>query len=207
MNKIKCFALLLLLLPSCNLVPSNCKVYASDILRHNHKKVYIAYHDKDVILGISDYGRDKTKRGAYYFFPSGALQYYRFFETDSAYDYEEEYDQTGKLVKMTDQPMVDVRIREVNKDSAIFECYLFALHKRYGDFKVSTSYGLSFDKALSDDTIYSNMKITSIAISTKNQPRFKVFFSCDYVNECTAQKMSMKDTLSLIKNPRLNMVD
>jgi len=207
MNKIKCFALLLLLLPSCNQMPSNCKVYAIDILRLNPKKVYIANRNKNVILGISDYGRDKTKAGAYYFFPNGVLQYYRFFETDSAYDYEEEYDQAGKLVKMTDQPLVDVRVREVNRDSAIFECYLFALHKSYGNFKVSTNYDLSFDKALNDDTTYSNMKVTSIGISTKGQIRFKVFIFCDYVNECTGQKMRIKDTLSLIKNPRLNRED
>jgi hypothetical protein len=167
--------------------------------------VYIAYHEKDVILGISDYGKGKSKRGAYYFFPNGTLQFYRFFETDSAYDYEEEYDKTGQLVKMTDNPLVDVSIREVNKDSAIFECYLFALHKNYGNFKMSTSYNLSFDQVLNDDTTYSNMKATSIGISTKNRIRFKVFFSCDYVNECTAQKVKIKDTLSLIKNPRLNI--
>lgn len=196
--------LFLLILFSCNLRRSNCRIYAADILRSNPKKVYITYHKKDTILGISDYGRDKTKAGAYYFYPDGELESYKFFETDSAYDYDEEYDQTGQLVKTTGRPLVDVRIREVNIDSAIIGYYLFSLHKRYRNAKVLISTGQVFNPDLRDDTSYSNMKSFSISLNTRDLSRFGIVFSCDYENTCTLQKYSIQDTLRLIKNPRLN---
>jgi hypothetical protein len=196
--------LVLLLLFSCNREAPNCRIYATDILKGNPKKVYVAYRKKDTILGISDYGRDKTKAGAYYFFPNGELESYKFFETDSAYDYEEKYDSMGQLVKTIGRPLVDVRVREVNIDSAIVGYYLFSLHKRYRNVKVLISTGQVFFPALKDDTSYSNMKSFSINLSTRNLTRFGIAFSCDYENTCTLQKYSIQDTLRLIKNPRLN---
>ena len=86
MKKIRC--LFLLLLFSCKRGAPNCRIYVADILKDNPRKVYVAYRKKDTILGISDYGRDKTKRGAYYFSAGGELESYKFFETDSAYDYD-----------------------------------------------------------------------------------------------------------------------
>ena len=196
--------LVLLLLFSCKRGALNCRIYAADILRDSPKKVYIAYRDKGTILGISDYGRDKTKRGAYYFSPDGKLQYYRFFETDSAYDYEEKYDSMGQLVKIIGRPLVDVRVREVNIDSAIVGYYLFSLHKRYRNVKVLISTGQVFNPDPKDDTSYSNMKSFSISLNTRDLSRFGIAFSCDYENTCTLQKYSIRDTLRLIKNPRLN---
>ena len=160
--------------------------------------------DKDRILGIEDYVRDKTKAGAYYFFPDGKLQFYKFFETDSAYDYMEEYNERGQLVRVLDNPLVDVSIREVNADSAIIGYYLFSLNKNYRNATVTISNGLVFTPDLKDDTSYSNMKSFSISLSTKNLSRFRIIFSCNYENTCTFQKHSIEDTLPLIKNPRLN---
>lgn len=199
--------LFLLLLFSCNHRTPNCRIYAADIIRSNPKKVYIAYRKKDTILGISDYGRQKTKNGAYYFFPTGELKSYKFFETDSGYDYAEEYDQMGQLVKTTGHPLVDVDIREVNIDSAIVGYYLFSLHKRYRNAKVLISTGQVFNPDLKDDTSYSNMKSFSISLNTRDLSRFGIVFSCDYENTCTLQKYSIQDTLRLIKNPKLNEDD
>ena len=195
----------LLLLFACNYRRSNCKVYASEILKKYSTKVYIAYHEGNKVLGISDYGIGKSKGGAYYFSPNGTLKYYKFFRTDSAYNYDEEYDAGGKFVKAIGQPLVDETIREVNKDSTILIFYLFALHKDYKNPKVSIGNNSVFDVELKDDTSYSNMKAVSVGFSTRDLNRFKVFFSCDYVNECTSQKGSVYDTLPFIKNPRLNL--
>lgn len=198
------FYLSFLLLCACNIKKQNCAVYAIDILRDNPKKVYVIRKDKDRILGIEDYGRDKTKAGAYYFFPDGKLQCYKFFETDSAYDYMEEYNEQGQLVRVLDNPLVDVRIREVNADSAIIGYYLFSLNKNYRDAKVVVNNGLAFNPDLEDDTSYSNMKSFSISLNTKNLTRFKIIFSCNYENACTLKKHGIKDTLRLVKNPKLN---
>lgn len=196
--------LALVTLVACKSRRQNFTVYATDILRSNPKKVYIIRRDKNKILGIEDYGRDKTKAGAYYFFPDGKLQYYRFFETDSAYDYQEEYNEEGELVKTIDNPLVDVRLREVNIDSAIIGYYLFSLHKRYRNAKVLISTGQVFNPDLKVDTSYSNMKSFSISLNTRGLSRFGIVFSCDYENTCTLQKYNIQDTLRLIKNPRLN---
>jgi hypothetical protein len=182
----------------------NCTVFATDILRDYPKKVYIIHGDKNRILGVEDYGRDKTKAGAYYFFPDGKLQYYRFFETDSAYDYEEEYNEEGELINKVDNPLVDIRIREVNNDSAIVGYFLFSMNKNYRNAKVKTTNGLVIYPNLTDDTSYSNMKSFFISLNTRNLSRFKIIFSCNYENPCTLEMQSLADTLPLIKNPRLN---
>ena len=198
--------LLALVLPlACNIRRRNCPVYAADILRRYPKKVYVVRQDGNRIIGISDYGRDKTKSGAYYFFPDGKLQYYRFFETDSAYDYEEEYNEEGQIIKTLDNPLVDTRIREVNMDSANIGYCLFSLNKDYSNVKLTLSNGLEFHPDLKDDTTFSNMKWFSISLNTKNLSRFKIFFSCNYENTCTSQKFLIRDTLPLVKNPKLNL--
>jgi hypothetical protein len=166
--------------------------------------VYVLRRDKKSILGIEDYGRDKIKAGAYYFFPDGKLQYYRFFETDSAYDYEEEYNEEGELINSTGNPLVDVRIREVGMDSAIVGYFLFSMNKNYRNAKVMITNGRVLYPNLVDDTAYSNMKSFFLSLNTKNLSRFKIIFSCEYENPCTSETHSIVDTLPLIKNPRLN---
>ena len=64
--------LALVMLMACKSRRHNCTVYASDILRNYPKKVYIIRQDKNKILGVEDYGHDKTKAGAYYFFRTGS---------------------------------------------------------------------------------------------------------------------------------------
>ena len=194
----------LLLLLACNYKGSNCKIYANELLKKYPQKVYIAYHEGNKILGISDYGIDNGG-GAYYFYPTGQLKYYKFFHSDSAYNYSEEYDANGKFVKAVGQPLVDESTREVNKDSAILKFYLFALHKTYYSLKISLDNNSNFDVELKDDTSYSNMKVASVGFSTKNLSHFKVLFSCSYVNECNSKKGIVHDALSFVKNPRLNL--
>lgn len=196
---------LTLLLFSCNFKKSDCQVYADDILKSNHGKVYVADREKGTILGISDYERDKEKSGVYYFFPNGRLKSYKFFETDSAYDYSEDYDQDGQLINMTGRPLVDVAIREVDGDSAVISYHLFSLNKTFENARLTVNTNTPVNVRLTDDTLYSNMKRTSIGINTKKLIRFRVYFSCDYLINCTAKKLRLDDTLSLVKNPRLNL--
>jgi hypothetical protein len=198
------FFLALITSLACKSRRQNCIVYATDILRHYPKKVYVLRRDKDRILGIEDYGRDKTKSGAYYFFPDGKLEYYRFFETDSVYDYEEEYNDKGDLINSGENPLVDIRITEVNVDSAVVGYCLFSMNRHFRNAKVMITNGLVLYPSLTDDTSYSNMKSFSVSLNTKNLSRFNLIFSCNYENSCTIETRSMTDTLRLIKNPRLN---
>ncbi len=203
--RIKGLLLLLFLFFSCKDRNPNCKLYADELLKIYPTKVYIAYRDKGKVLGISDYGKEKTKGGAYYFFPSGMLKYYKFFKADSAYNYDEEYDDLGKLIKTIGQPLVDMDITEVNKDSLVLCYYLFSLHKSFDNAKISINNAFTFDAKIIKDTSYSNMELAFVGINHKRLAHFKVDFSCRCLNECTSQTSNIYDSLSFIKNPRLNL--
>jgi hypothetical protein len=197
--------LLVLFLGGCNSEPSGCKIYASDILNKYSSIVYVVTRKKNNILGIADYGRGKLRGGAYYFYPDGMLRYYKFFQKDSAYNYDEEYNEKGEFVKSVGRPLVDEEIKEITKDSVFITFYFFALHKVYQAPRISFNNNLAPAIALNTDTTFSNMKSVSIGINHKNLHHFKVILSCDYLNECTLKESPIYDTLSFIKNPELNL--
>jgi len=203
------YYVLILCLVACKNKGCDCGIMADDLLKKNHGKVHIGYQEKNKILGISDNGPDKhnAKGGAYYFYPNGQLKSYKFFQSDSVYSYEEKYDQSGQLLKTTGNPLVDESIREVTKDSAFFNFSFFSLHKTYENIGASTSTNLKFHLVLKEDSFWSNIKIASFGMSTKGLDEFKIYFSGEYENECTATNGILTDTLSFVKNPRLNLVE
>lgn len=160
----KWFVLFILLCYGCKNVTHKCIIKAQDLLKSDYKKVHPIYSGKNNLVGISDNGYDGGKGGAYYFYPDGKLQFYRFFQTDSAYNFQEKYDRTGNVLKTIGSPFVDARIREVNLDSAFFVLCFFSLHRTYQKILVTTSTHLKFSLGLEKDTIYSNMQIASFGI-------------------------------------------
>lgn len=203
----KAYYILILCFVACKSKKLDCVTMAEEILKSNHGKVHIGRLEKNKILGIADNGsyKDNDRGGAYYFYPNGQLESYKFFQTDSIYSYEESYDQNGQLIKTTGSPLVDERIREVNADSAFFSFCFFSLHKVYKNFRVSTSNNLRFKLDLKDDALCSNIKVASLGMNTKGLNEFKIFFYAEYINECTMIKGIVTDTLSFVKNPRLNL--
>ena len=194
----------LIILMGCNSKKKDCLVTASEILNNNLDKVHAVYSEKHMILGISDNVNNSSKGGAYYFYNSGALQSYKFFQTDSAYSYNEEHDETGRLIKQDGSPIVDESIREVNVDSAVVKISLFALRRTYEELSVTIDNNNPFYSKLADDSLRSNLKMTSFGFNTKGLKDIKVFLSIQCINECSGKKEIFKDTISMIKNPRLN---
>jgi hypothetical protein len=194
----------LLLMQGCKPKKVGCTFSSDELLRNNANKVFIPDKIKGHIMEINDKGVDSIKGGVYFFYENGRLKGYNFFENMQAYTYNEQYDETGQLIKIIGKPLVDTKIREVNADSAFIRLYFFSLQKTYKKLSVSINDTLKLYLDLKNDTLYSNMKIASFGLNTKGLSQIEIHFSVDYKNECTNQNEIVRDTLSLIKNPKLN---
>lgn len=194
---------------ACKGKRTDCRITAEEVMKNNPGKVHAGWLVKGKILGISDNGteRDDGRRSVYYFFPNGQLESYKYFQSDSVYTYEEKYDQNGQLAKIIGKPLVNRDIREVNRDSARFRFSLFSLHKTYKNIKAITSYNENLDLDLKEDKFCTNVKSAIFAMSTKGLTAFKIYFSAEFENECTGKSGVLADTISLVKNPRLNLVE
>jgi hypothetical protein len=202
----KSYFLIVFLFAACKYAKPDCEIIANELLKNDHDKVHMVLSERNRILGIAD-NRYDNKGGAYYFYENGKLKSYKFFQTDSAYNYAEEYDENGLLTRVIGKPLIDTRIREVNIDSALITYCLFSLHKEYQNVKVSASNALNSTIDLKNDTFYSNVKIGSFGMNTKGLRDFKIYFSCEYNNKCTPKSGTIADTLSFVKNPGLNLLD
>jgi hypothetical protein len=201
------YILIVFIFTACKNLKSDCSLTAEELLQGNRGKVHVIRDKNKKIIGISDTGLDGVKVGAYYFYPNGELNSYKFFQTDSAYNYDELYDKSGQIARIVGKPLVNTEIREVNIDSTFITFYFFSLHKVYKTMEIVTTTNLKSAIKLIDDTLYSNMKVATFGMNTKGLVKFKIYSSCEYVNECTLRSEIIRDTLSLIKNPRLNLID
>jgi len=190
----------------CAKKKSVCRLSPELLLNSEGNKVYVAalYPDKHV-LGISDSNSvKKAKGGAYYFYENGGLESYKFFQSENTYVYSEDYDEQGNLLNGKGKILVDKKIREVNRDSAIIRVYFFSLFKSLKNLNVKLNNNPEMLLAVSKDTIYSNMKTASLAINTNGLRFINLFFSGEYTDLCTSSNRVFFDTLNLIKNPMLN---
>ena len=197
-----CFVLFLLLV-NCKSRINNCIVKVNVFLKRNANKVYVIDEFGKNKLIIRDKGIDSVKGGEY-LFDNGVLKSYKFFQTMNAYTYNEEYDDNGRSFRTEGEPLVDTKIREVNKDSAFFSFSFFSLNKTYRTLFITNNSGDKFSLQLKDDSLYSNMYIGSFGLSTRGLSRFSLYLGVEYSDNCESDVKFLKDTVFLVKDSILN---
>jgi hypothetical protein len=202
----KKYLFLLFFLNGCHYKNSNCILSAKELLKEDSNKLYVAFKLKNVILGISDIGQDSIRKGAYYFNKDGNLMSYKFFKTENAYSYSEEYDKDGVIKSVEGKLIVDKRIKEVNLDSAFVKLYLFSLNRTYRRISVKINNGKDFNLSYKDDSIFSNMKVSSFGFKTTGLTRIDIYFNIQYDEDCVGKTNIFLDTLSILKNPHLGPI-
>jgi hypothetical protein len=203
---IKPYSLLLLLLTNCN-SNKNCTITISELIKTNNNKLFVIEDESNKsIFTLRDKGNDSLKGGEYSFNEKKILKSYKFFKTKNAYSYNEEFDSDGNLIKTEGRPLVDKKIREVNKDSAIFYFYFFSLNKEYNGINISlNNENIWQNVSPHKDTLYSNMSVVSLKMNTRNLKQFKIYLHVTYYDACKSKIEEFADSILLIKTPYLNL--
>ncbi len=195
--------LLLVILFGCKRSNLNCILTNEQIVNQQSKKIVTIPNDSaNLPDDLGDRGLDSLTRIGYYtFYKNKNLKSYRFFATNDAYTYNEEYDIDGNLKKTEGGPLVFTNIKEIGKDSAFFQLYFSRLNRVFDDsVLISMDNRNIFKVNLIDDSLRSYISISSFGINTKGFKKFKVYISTNYVNSCNYKKNTLLDTLAFTKD-------
>ena len=197
------FIFLLSSIASCKTVPI-CFLTSADIQKHAPQKLLIAYAAGQKITSLYDPGWDSAKGGVYLFYPDDKLKSYTFYQNNKKPVYREEYNENGLMVRSEGSPMVDRIITEVNLDSAYFQIYFFKLQKTFQNLKITINHHPPLQFSLVDDSVYSNIKVVSFGLNTKDLTNLNIYSRLEYLNDCSKIDHVLSDTLLLIKNPHIS---
>lgn len=197
------FIFLLSSIASCKKGPI-CFLTSADIQKHVPQKLLIAYAAGQKITSLYDPGWDSSKGGVYLFYPDDKLKSYTFYQNNKKPVYREEYNENGLMVRSEGSPMVDRIITEVNLDSAYFQIYFFKLQKTFQNLKITINHHPPLQFPLVDDSVYSNIKVVSFGLNTKDLTNLNIYSRLEYLNDCSKIDHVLSDTLLLIKNPHIS---
>lgn len=179
----------------------NCSITINELLEKDSSKLIATTIINGFPAEFRDKGTDSIRAGYYSFYKNGDLKAYSFFATTQAYTYHEEYDVIGGLTRIEGKPLVNYNVELISKDSVFFQLYFFALNKKYENLNISANNVKMFNLSLTDDTLYSNMKVVSFGLNVKGIENIKVYLDVKYINACTQKKETLKDTIALKYTP------
>jgi hypothetical protein len=194
------YVLLLFFLNSCN---DNISIYRDEVLQKNPSRMFAVDTFSDGIVSeFRDKGSDSIQGGYYCFHKNGLLKSYQYFFDLQHYGYNEEYDVSGKLIKIENRPLLFKHIIRENVDSACIKMYFFSLNKNYKKVNIITSDNRNIDIKLLDDTLYSNMKLGLFGFNNlKEKKDMTSYISVEYENEYTHKNEKFMDTIYLHYSP------
>ena len=175
---------------------------------------------------VRDIGRDTMVGGYYTFYKNRFLKSYYFFaemakplsdlhkdveyiEGDSTSNlvsyctYAELYDSAGRVNKIVGIPLVYQTIKLLKHDSLFILLRFFSLNKTYRSIEVRTNNNNVFNLDLSDDTLYTNMKVASFSYDFKGSKDIDIYITAEYLENCSMRKQMFRDTISLNYEPQV----
>ncbi|HEY4154797.1 MAG TPA: hypothetical protein VGM24_05210 [Puia sp.] len=197
------FIFLLFSIASCKRGPV-CFVTSADIQKQSPQKLLVSYGSGKKIAGLYDSGWDSTKGGVYLFYPNDHLKSYTFYQNNKKAVYREEYNENGVMVHSEGSPMVDRIITEINLDSAYFQIYFFKLQKTFQRLQITINQNPALQFTLQNDSLYSNIKMVSFGLNTKDLSKLNIYSRLEYLNDCSKIDHILTDTLLLVKNPHIS---
>ena len=159
----------------------------------------------DTVIQILDKGTDSAKGGMYSFNKYSCLRKYIFFQNLRAYTYREDYNERGEIIKTVGKVFVNDDITVIHDDSLFIKVYLFGLKKDYQYLTIKINDGHERKLDIDNDTLYTNMKIATFGVNTDNLKKVVIYLSTQYEDERSLRVRNEQDTLSFIKNPKLNL--
>ena len=186
---------IMLLIVGCADDKSKCIITNESILAFNKKKLVLVKEKNGLVNDLVDKGRDSaTEVGYYTFYNNGNLKSYRFFVTEKAYVYSEEYDQFGVLQEQKGTPIVYKKTKVSLGDSACFT-YYFSTLKREFDSKVEVRVNEtpSFYSYLQKDELRSNMNNLFFKVKPKDTV-LNVVIRATYKDNCSKKINQLNDT-------------
>lgn len=197
--------LLILFMYGCKEKTIQCyNVTSGEILSKYPNRVFIPKGGGNKIVQIIDKGTDSTKGGLYAFNEYSCLRKYIFFQNLQTYTYREDYNQKGQIIKRVGKIFLNTVVKTFHEDSVFIKIYLFGLMKNYQYLKAKINNEEESKLRINDDTLYTNMKIATLGINLKDLKKIFITFSTRYEDERSEQIKDEYDTLSLVKNPKLN---
>lgn len=196
MNKVF-IVLLIFFLTGCIQSDQTCVFTKDELLKKDGDKVFATKITKSGFSDFRDKGKDSITSGYYCFYNNAHLKSYQYFADMKTYVYSEEYDAKGNLSKIEGTPLVHNFVKLI-ADSLLIKLYFFSLNKHYKKINVITSDNRNLDLKLSDDTLYSNMKIASFAYNGLKEDKDIIsYIDVEYENICTHESRIFRDTIAL----------
>jgi hypothetical protein len=174
----------------------NHTITYSDLLHNDSGKVFITSEDSG-LYEIRDKGLDSITGGYYSFYNNGHLQSYEYFVNMQVYNYDEEYDSLGNLIKTMGEPMTRGIVQRIAKDSINVKLYFFSLNKEYQLLHVKTMNNKTFDIILQDDTLYSNMQYAAFGLNFGSYEKIGIYWNVQYKNMNTDTTKTIVDSIIL----------
>ncbi len=111
--------------------------------------------------------------------------------------YSEQYDDKGQIKKVFGNPLV-YKITELKKDDTLtVSLYFFSLNKVYDAVNIHTNSNDRFNLNLVEDSLYTNMKMTSFSYNFKKTRDIKIYIETNFRNSCSNRIENLRDTISL----------
>lgn len=177
-------------------VNNDCEITLSQLLKNDSSRLQVNDRAKDgTITQLVDKTKDSIIVGAYYFYPDGKLQSYKFFASAKTYDYNEEYDSSGNITLIEGSPLVLHSFRQKN-DSVVRVTFFFStLHNEYSNVNIKTNNGFEFTAELIKNPVFTNIKSTTFDLPVvKTFRNTEIYTSCHLINICLNKQWSLKDT-------------
>src|SRR4030095_15112752 len=172
----------LILLASCNSHPP-CPITKDDLLENNKGLVY-AIDSTNPNSDYWDVGPDSVRGGHYSFYKDGKLKEYKFFTSKDVSNYSEKYDSSGRLTKLTGEPLVH-KGAGLSGDSMILRYYLLTLNRNYKSITFSMPGQKDTLLQLQRDSSFSNVSVVRYVVKDLGtEKNIKGVFKIDYENRC-----------------------
>ncbi len=194
----------ILILASCSEVQKKgkeCAIEIKQLLNKDSNRLEVNYREKGIVTQLVDKTRDSFTFGAYYFYPNGILQSYKFFALPSKYQFNVQYDSVGNIVLMEGSPLVLHMFRIIDSSTVRFTFLFSSLQTAYENVDVRSSTGIHFKPKLFDNAVFTNMKSTTFDLTEgKSSEPIEIFTTCEIINSCLNKTWTLRDTFQYPTN-------
>ncbi len=198
--------ILSLLIYSCRQRKPSCQYKLDQLLAVDSSK-FTSTVINDTTIEVRDKVKDSASfpRGIYLFDKKKNLRFYGFFLNEDYYYYSEQYDSIGNLIAKEGDPLIKYNVFRKSNDTVLFSIFLFALHKKYEDIEITTSFkDTIIPKYLYKSNLYCNIKCFNFKLKVAGKIKDLIcYISGKVQNTCTLQKEMFYDTV-LYKNIQFN---
>lgn len=198
--------MLIVCILSCTSNKSDCNYYSGELLRSYLERIEIKRIDSadGAILEIVDKVNGKPHFGKYAFYNDGMLHSYKFFGNALGYSYNEEYDESGKLVNIEGSPLVLRNIKDVNRDSIFVQFYFSSINKTYDSLNVRLNRIPYTRLKIEPDSTYSNMMKASSGFNVANMDTIKFYLVANVRSNCKNDIGKIRDTFFLVTDNNIH---